>query len=151
MLKADAVSRALKRRDSFENLMPCSPDCPDRCSGSRASSLRAHHSTTAVFDLTKKVQITGTLTRVDWINPHISIFVDAKGEHGVDSWHFEGSPPAWFRRAGVNKNDIAKAQGQTITVDGSRSKDGSLYAYLQKITFADGSSLETVSAGVPER
>ena len=117
-----------------------------------AGSLWAHHSTTAVFDMGKKVQVTGTLNRVEWINPHISIYVDAKGEHGVDAWHFEGSPPAWFRRVGVNKADIAKAQGQMITVDGVRAKDGSLYAYLQKITFADGSTLETVSAGqIPEK
>jgi hypothetical protein len=116
-----------------------------------ASSLWAHHSTTAVFDMSKKVQVTGTLNRVEWINPHISIFVDVKGEHGLEAWHFEGSPPAWFRRVGVNKNDIAKAQGQMITLDGVRAKDGSLYAYLQKITFADGSTIETVSGQIPER
>jgi len=118
-----------------------------------AGSLWAHHSTTAVFDMGKKIQVTGTLNHVDWINPHISIYVDAKGEHGGnDAWHFEGSPPAWFRRVGVNKNDIAKFQGQMITVDGVRAKDGTLYGYLQKITFADGSSLETVSAGqIPEK
>ena len=117
-----------------------------------AGSLLAHHSTTAVFDMGKKVQVSGTLNHVDWINPHISIFVDAKGEHGVDAWHFEGSPPAWFRRVGVNKNDIAKYQGQMITVEGVRAKDGTLYGYLQKITFPDGSSLETVAAGqIPEK
>jgi hypothetical protein len=116
-------------------------------------SLWAHHSTTAVFDMGKKVQVTGTLNRVDWINPHISIYVDAKGEHGGnDSWHFEGSPPAWFRRVGVNKNDIARFQGQMITVEAVRAKDGTLYGYLQKITFADGSSLETVPARqIPEK
>ncbi|MCU1335478.1 MAG: hypothetical protein JWO19_1059 [Bryobacterales bacterium] len=116
-----------------------------------AGSLWAHHSTSAVFDMGKKVQVTGTLTKVEWINPHISIFMEARGEHGVDTWHFEGSPPAWFRRVGVNKSDIAKAQGQMITVDGVRAKDGSLYGYLQKITFADGSTLETVSGQIPER
>lgn len=115
-------------------------------------SLLAHHSTSAVFDMNKKIQVAGTLTKVEWINPHISIFVDAKGEKGIDAWHFEGSPPAWFRRVGVNKNDIAKAMGQMIKVDGVKAKDGSLYGYLQKITFADGSTLETVSAGqIPER
>ena len=117
-----------------------------------AGSLSAHHSTSAVFDMGKKVQVTGTLTRVEWINPHISIYLDAKGDKGVEAWHFEGSPPAWFRRVGVNKADIAKAQGQMITVDGVKAKDGSLYAYLQKITFADGSTMETVSAGqIPEK
>ena len=117
-----------------------------------AGSLWAHHSTSAVFDMNKKIQVTGTLTKVEWINPHISIFMEAKGEHGVEAWRFEGSPPAWFRRVGVNKNDIAKAQGQMITVDGVKAKDGSLYGYLQKITFADGSTLETVTAGqIPEK
>ena len=117
-----------------------------------AGSLWAHHSTSAVFDLGKKVQVTGTLTKVEWINPHISIYLEAKGDHGVEAWHFEGSPPAWFRRVGVNKADIAKAQGQMITVDGVKAKDGSLYAYLQKITFADGSTMETVTAGqIPEK
>jgi Family of unknown function (DUF6152) len=117
-----------------------------------AGSLWAHHSTSAVFDMNKKIQVTGMLTKVEWINPHISIFLDAKSEKGLDAWHFEGSPPAWFRRVGVNKNDIAKAIGQMITVDGVKAKDGSLYAYLQKITFADGSTLETVSAGqIPEK
>jgi Family of unknown function (DUF6152) len=117
-----------------------------------AGSLWAHHSTSAVFDLGKKVQVSGTLTKVEWINPHISIYLEAKGDHGVEAWHFEGSPPAWFRRVGVNKADIAKAQGQMITVDGVKAKDGSLYAYLQKITFADGSTMETVTAGqIPEK
>ena len=117
-----------------------------------AGSLWAHHSTSAVFDMNKKIQVTGMLTKVEWINPHISIFLDAKGEKGLDAWHFEGSPPAWFRRVGVNKSDIAKAIGQMVTVDGVKAKDGSLYAYLQKITFADGSTLETVSAGqIPEK
>jgi hypothetical protein len=116
-----------------------------------AGSAWAHHSTSAVFDMGKKVQVTGTLTKVEWINPHISIFVDAKGDKGVEAWHFEGSPPAWFRRVGVNKNDIAKATGQMITVDGVKAKDGTLYGYLQKITFADGNTLETVSGQIPER
>ena len=117
-----------------------------------AGSLWAHHSTSAVFDMGKKVQVTGTLTRVEWINPHISIYLEAKSDKGVEAWHFEGSPPAWFRRVGVNKADIAKAQGQMITVDGVKAKDGSLYAYLQKITFADGSTMETVTAGqIPEK
>ena len=117
-----------------------------------AGSLWAHHSTSAVFDLGKKIQVTGTLTKVEWINPHISIYLEAKSDKGVEAWHFEGSPPAWFRRVGVNKADIAKAQGQMITVDGVKAKDGSLYAYLQKITFADGSTMETVTAGqIPEK
>ncbi len=82
----------------------------------------AHHSTTAEFD--------------------------AKSSAGAaEAWRFESNPPAWFRRVGVSRADFAKAIGQTITVEGNRAKDGSLYGYLVKVTFADGSSLELVAPG----
>ena len=104
--------------------------------------LSAHHSTTAEFDVTRRMTLTGTLTKVDWVNPHIVVFMDAKAE----AWKFESNPPAWFRRVGVSRADFAKAIGQTITVEGNRAKDGSLYGYLLKVTFAGGNSLELVAA-----
>ena len=110
--------------------------------------LSAHHSTTAEFDVTHRMTLTGTLTKVDWVNPHIVVFIDAKGASGPGStaaWKFESNPPAWFRRVGVSRADLAKAIGQTITVEGNRAKDGSLYGYLLKMTFADGNSLELVA------
>jgi hypothetical protein len=108
-----------------------------------AVPLSAHHSPTAVFDMTKKFTLAGTLTQVDWINPHIVVFMDAKKDDGsVETWKFESNPPSWFRRVGLARNDIAKAIGQTVTVEGARAKNGSLYGYLLKITFLDGSSLE---------
>src|SRR5579862_7064904 len=106
-----------------------------------AGSLWAHHSTTAEFDVSKKFTLTGTLTKIDWVNPHIVVMLDVKGE----MWKFESNPPSWFRRVGVARADFAKAIGQTVTVESNRAKDGSLYAYLLKITFADGNSLELVS------
>ena len=60
---------------------------------------------------------------------------------------FESNPPAWFRRVGVSRADFAKAIGQTVTVESNRAKDGSLYGYLLKITYADGNSLELVVPG----
>jgi hypothetical protein len=91
--------------------------------------------------------VTGTLTKVDWINPHITLAMDVKNESGkVESWSFESNPPAWFRRVGVNRNDLAKAIGQTVTAEGVRSKDGSPFGYMQKITLADGTSLELASS-----
>ena len=105
-----------------------------------AGSLWAHHSTTAVFDMGKKVQVTGVLNRVEWINPHIVVTVDAKGEN----WRLESNPPSWFRRVGVNRGDFAKAAGQTVTVEAVRAKDGTLYGYMQKLTLADGTSWELV-------
>ena len=108
-----------------------------------ASSLSAHHSPSAVFDMDKRFTLAGTLTQVDWINPHIVVFMDAKKDDGsVESWKFESNPPSWFRRVGIARNDLAKAIGQNVTVEGSRAKDGSRYAYLLKVTFADGNSLE---------
>jgi len=108
-----------------------------------ATSLWAHHSPTAVFDMEKKFSVAGTLTQVDWINPHIVVFLDAKKVDGsVETWKFESNPPSWFRRVGLARNDIAKAIGQNVTVEGARAKNGSLYGYLLKITFLDGNSLE---------
>ncbi len=109
-------------------------------------SLWAHHSPSAIFDMSKRFTLTGTVTKVDWINPHIVVFMDAKGSNGaVENWKFESNPPAWFRRLGVGRADFAKAIGQTITIEGVRARDGSLYGYLQKITFPDGNSMELIN------
>jgi len=115
-----------------------------------AGPLRAHHSFSAIFDTSKKLTLSGTLTQVDWQNPHIVLLMEAKKEDGtIEMWKFESNPPAWFKRLGVNRNDFAKAIGKTVTVEGVRSKDGSLYGYLQKITFAEGNSLELVDQSQP--
>ena len=104
-----------------------------------------HHSISAVFDESKSINITGTLTKVEWINPHIAIMVDAPAGGGVDTWRFQSSPPAWWKGVGVNRADFAKAMGQTVTVGAFAAQDGSHYGYLRKITFANGDSLESTS------
>ena len=108
--------------------------------------LFAHHSTTAEFDVQHRMTTSGTLKKIDWVNPHIVVFIDAKSENGsgVTAWKFESNPPAWFRRVGVSRADFAKAIGQTVTVEHNRAKDGSQYGYLLKITYADGNSLELI-------
>jgi hypothetical protein len=110
----------------------------------------AHHSTTAEFDVQHRMTLSGTLTKVDWVNPHIVVFMDAKGSDGPEAWKFESNPPAWFRRVGVSRADFSKAIGQSVTVEGNRAKDGSRYGYLLKITYADGNSLELVAPGTAE-
>ena len=110
----------------------------------------AHHSPSAEFDVTHRMTLSGTLTKIDWVNPHIVVYLDAKsaaGASGPAAWKFESNPPAWFRRVGVSRADFAKALGHTVTVEGNRAKDGSLYGYLLKITYADGNSLELVAPG----
>jgi hypothetical protein len=106
----------------------------------------AHHSPSSIFDMSKKITLTGTLTQVEWVNPHIAVYIDAKkADGGVENWKFESAPPSWLRRVGVTSGQFKDAVGQTVTVEGNRAKDGSLYGFLQKITFADGTSLELVN------
>lgn len=116
-----------------------------------AASLWAHHSPSAEFDMTKRITLTGTLTSVDWVNPHIKVAMEVKSESGkVENWSFESNPPAWFRRVGVGRADLAKAIGQTVKVEGVRAKDASFYGYLQKIIMPDGTSLELVNANTAQ-
>ena len=111
-----------------------------------AASLQAHHSPSAIFDMSKHVAITGTLTRVDWVNPHIVLMMEAKGEGGkVDQWKFESNPPSWYKSVGLARADFAKAIGQQITVEAVKARDGSLYGYMDKIKLPDGTSYELVN------
>jgi Family of unknown function (DUF6152) len=111
-----------------------------------AGSAQAHHSPSSIFNMAEKFTLSGTLTQVEWVNPHIAIYIDSKKPDGtVENWKFESAPPSWLKRVGVNSADFKKAVGQTVTVEGNRARDGSPYGFLQKITFADGSSLAMVS------
>ena len=109
-------------------------------------SLFAHHSPSAIFDMKKKVSLKGTVTKVDWVNPHIVVYMDAKGDDGsVESWKFESNPPRWFTKVGVTRADFAAATGETVTVEIVRAIDGSKYGYLQKITFPNGNQISLES------
>jgi len=107
-----------------------------------AGSLWAHHSFTAVFDLSKEFTLAGTLTRVDCRNPHIQIFVEAKGDDGnVQAWVIEGMAPNAFRGRNVGKSNFEEAIGRTVNVEAVRARDGSLYGLMRQITFPDGKSV----------
>ncbi len=111
-----------------------------------AASLFAHHSPSAIFDMKKKVSLKGTVTKVDWVNPHIVVYMDAKGDDGsVENWKFESNPPRWFTKVGVVRADFAAATGETVTVEIVRAIDGSKYGYLQKITFPNGNQISLES------
>ena len=113
-----------------------------------AGPLSAHHSPSAVFDMTRPFVLTGTLTKVDWVNPHIDLLIDAKGADGsAESWKFESNPPSWFRHVGLGRADFAKVIGQTVTVGGVRARDGSRYGYMRKFTFPSGDSIELEGGG----
>ena len=102
--------------------------------------LRAHHSPSAEFDMSKSFSVSGTLTKVDWINPHIMMMLEVNGEE----WKFESNPPAWFRRVGIARADFADAIGQKISVEGVRARDGSKFGYMLRAKFASGRTLELV-------
>ena len=108
-------------------------------------SLLAHHSPSAIFDMKTRVSLKGSVTKVDWVNPHIVVYMDAKGDDGnVENWKFESNPPRWFTKVGVTRADFAAAIGQTVTVEIVKAIDGSKYGYLQQITFPNGNLISLV-------
>ncbi len=99
----------------------------------------AHHDASALADFDQRFTRTGTLTELDWRNPHISFSVDVKGEDGqVETWLFEGPGASFFRVRNVGKSHFENAIGETVTVEASRARDGSLSAYIRRITLPDG-------------
>ena len=107
-----------------------------------ASSSWAHHGFTAVFDPAKKLSVTGTLTRVDYRNPHIQLSLTVKTNRDeLESWEIEAGPPAFFARSGISRATFLKAIGQTVTVEAHPARNGSPRGSLLKITFADGTSV----------
>jgi hypothetical protein len=110
------------------------------------TSLQAHHSPSAIFDMQKRVAVTGTLSKINWINPHIVLIMETKGNGGkIDNWTFESNPPSWYRSVGLARVDFAKAIGQTVTVEALPARDGSLFGYMRKITLPDNTTLELVA------
>jgi len=102
-------------------------------------SAAAHHSMAAVFDFDQRFTRTGTLTEVDWRNPHIYVFVDTQGDEGqVETWAFEGPSPVVFRNRSEGKSDFESAVGKIVTIDASRARDGSRTGLIRTITLPDG-------------
>jgi hypothetical protein len=106
--------------------------------------LMAHHSFAAEYDDTKPIHVMGTVTKVEWQNPHIWFYVDVKGDDGkVVNYAFSGGAPGQLMRRGVMKSVIQP--GMTITVDGFKAKDGSTNGFGSKVTFPDGRMVFTAT------
>jgi hypothetical protein len=104
----------------------------------------AHHSFAAEYDDTKPVKISGVVTRVEWLNPHIWFYVDEKTADGkVTHWAFSGGAPGQLMRRGIYKSVIQP--GMMVNVEGFRAKDGSDNANGTKVTFPDGRQVFTSS------
>ncbi len=106
-----------------------------------AIPLVAHHSITAEFDTSKSFTVKGTLTRIEWVNPHAYVYLDAKEDGGtVTSYSFETGPPGNLRRSGILRTMFAV--GDSVTIDAWAAKDGSKHLGLVKaFHFADGHSV----------
>ena len=103
-----------------------------------AGSAWAHHNMTAIFDFNDRVMLSGTLTKVDWRNPHIELVVNVKMGDQVQSWSLEGPPPSFFRARDINRSDVEAALGKTVTAEASRARDGSRSGLLRVMTLSDG-------------
>jgi hypothetical protein len=100
----------------------------------------AHHSFAAEFDIKKPVKLEGTVTKMEWINPHAWIHIDVKGPDGkITSWMVEGGTPNILLRRGFTKQSLEK--GTAVIVEGYQAKNGENRANGSNITFEDGKRL----------
>ena len=97
----------------------------------------AHHSFSAEYDRAKSISLKGTVTKVEWMNPHARFYVDVKDDAGkVTNWEFELGSPNGLMRQGWTRNSLKP--GDVITVNGSRAKDGSNLVNASNVAFEDG-------------
>ena len=104
-----------------------------------ALPLLAHHSFSAEFDSGKTVTLRGVVSKVDWINPHIFVYLDVKDDAGkTTTWALQSLPPLFFRGSGLTK-DVLLGNKQEVTVTANPAKDGSqAYGFMTKLSYADG-------------
>lgn len=105
----------------------------------------AHHSFAAEYDAAKPITLTGTVTKVEWMNPHARFYIDVKDESGkMTNWELElGSPNGLMRRGWTRRS---MKEGDVVTVQGSLAKDGSSLANARTVKLSDGRQLFAGSA-----
>jgi hypothetical protein len=100
--------------------------------------LFAHHAVSAEFDASKVVTLKGVVSKVDWVNPHIFVYFDAKDDSGkVTTWRLQSLPPMFFKNSGLTKDKLL--DGSAATVTAYPAKDGTDgFGFLLKLTYQDG-------------
>jgi hypothetical protein len=105
-----------------------------------AQPLSAHHSLAAEFNTKKTVTLRGTVTRLEWTNPHVRVYVDVKDDQGTPQhWQCEGGSPSTLTRNGWNKDSVTP--NDQITIEGLLAKDGSKTCNARMVTLPDGRSV----------
>ena len=99
----------------------------------------AHHAVQGVFDVNKPITVSGSITKVEWTNPHSYISLDAKDDKGaVQHWTFELAGSAMLEHAGLTSADRALKPGEVVTIEALAAKDGSPSGFVTRLRFADG-------------
>ena len=111
-----------------------------------ARALAAHHSFSAQYDRSKSITLRGTITKVEWMNPHIYFYIDVKDASGsITNWAIEGGAPSMLYRNGWRRDSVNV--GDEVTVDGWLAKDGSKLANMRTAKLADGKTVFGASSG----
>jgi len=105
-----------------------------------AGSVSAHHSVSGQYDASKSLTLTGVISKVDWINPHIYLHLDVKDKDGaVTTWTLSTLPTAMMRRAGLTKESLQGQPGEVVTITAIAARDETKkLGWISKITYADG-------------
>ncbi len=104
-----------------------------------------HHSFAAEFDASKPVTLKGEVTKLEWANPHIWVYLDVKNDQGLQHWQCEGGAPNTLTRNGWSANSLKV--GDEITIDGALAKDGSKTCNARTVKLADGRTVFAGSSG----
>ncbi len=111
-----------------------------------AQPLSGHHSFAAEFDTSKPVTLKGTVTKLEWANPHIWVYLDVKDDQGsLQHWQCEGGPPNTLTRNGWTTNSLKPSD--QVTIDGVLAKDGSKTCNARTVKLPDGRSVFAGSSG----
>lgn len=113
--------------------------------GVMAIPAAGHHSFAAQYDRSKSITLKGTVTKLEWMNPHIYFYIDVKDGDRVVNWSIEGGAPSMLYRNGW-RTDSLKV-GDQVTVDGWLAKDGSNLANMRTVTLPDGKTVFGASSG----